>query len=124
MPTVRGSTQGVRLGTATSSPSTADSTEMAGVIMLSPYSSAAPKSPTSTRAWRLPRAFASDSRGITNAVSAMMPPSPRLSARMTRTRYLNAMTTRSDQKISDSTPNVLACVAAIPCELWKDSRSA
>ena len=62
-------------------PSTADSTEIAGVIMLSPENSAAPKMPSvaSTNARRPPRA----PKRRTRAMSAMMPPSPSLSARMT-----------------------------------------
>ncbi len=122
--TVRGSTQGVRLGTATSSPSTALSTEMAGVIMLSPYRRAAPNSPTSTSACCGVRPRIERWRGITRAVSAMIPPSPRLSARMTSARYFRTITTTSDQKMSDRMPYVFACVAAMPCEVWNDSRIA
>ena len=70
-------------GAATLSPSTADSTEIAGVIMLSPRNSEAPKIPSAgqQRAWSgaLP---ATCSRRI-RVISAMMPPSPSLSARIT-----------------------------------------
>ena len=51
----------------------------------------------------------------TSAISARMPPSPRLSARMTKTRYLSEMTMISDQKISESTPRTFSGVAATPC---------
>jgi hypothetical protein len=43
-------------------------------------------------------------RGLINARSAKMPPSPWLSARMIRIVYLMDMTTISDQKINDTTP--------------------
>jgi hypothetical protein len=42
--------------------------------------------------------------GVESAVSARMPPSPWLSARITNTRYLIETTMISAQKISDSTP--------------------
>ena len=66
------------------SPSTADSTEIAGVIMLSPKNSAAPKIPTdaSTATARRPRALRSVPRP-SRVISAMMPPSPWLFARIT-----------------------------------------
>ena len=67
-------------GWTTLSPSTAESTEMAGVIMLSPKNSEAPKIPSaaSTTARRPPMR-----RRRISVISAMMPPSPSLSARIT-----------------------------------------
>ena len=49
MTTVTGTTKLARSGPKTSSPSTADSTEIAGVIVLSPKNSAAPKMPRPVR---------------------------------------------------------------------------
>ena len=40
----------------------------------------------------------------TSAINASTPPSPSLSARMTKIRYLTETTSVIDQKISDSTP--------------------
>ena len=74
-------------GSTTSRPSTADSTEIAGVIMLSPKNSDAPKMPSATRiacVRRLPR---TPCRRI-KVISARMPPSPSLSARSTSSTYL------------------------------------
>jgi hypothetical protein len=76
---------------ATFNPSTAPSTVIAGVIIPSPYSSAAPKMRRAINTFlpfRLPRVG-------TSAVSARMPPSPALSARMTMAMYLMEMTITS-----------------------------
>ena len=81
-------------------------TEIAGVIMLSPYRSAAPKSPVRTSARRL-CAVACEG-GATSAVSAIIPPSPWLSARITKARYLIDMTMIRDHRISDKTPRTFA----------------
>ncbi len=98
--TVIGTTYGVNNGVATSRPSTAPSTEIAGVIMPSPYSSAVPKMPSAISTGR-PTArrdpllvLSSPSVGI-NAVSARMPPSPWLSARNTSATYFTETTSRS-----------------------------
>ena len=82
MAAVIGTTRCPSEGSATLSPSTADRTEIAGVIMLSPRNSDAPKipSPASTSFVRpLPAVCWRRMR----VISAMMPPSPSLSARMT-----------------------------------------
>ena len=76
---------------------------MAGVIIPSPKNSAAPKIPSVTSSapcatlfrWRI-------------AVSAMIPPSPRLCARMMKPAYLIDTTTISAQKINDATPYTVA----------------
>ncbi len=49
----------------------------------------------------------------TSAISASTPPSPLLSARITKIRYLMEMSSVSAQKISDSTPITLSGVGAI-----------
>ncbi len=41
-----------------------------------------------------------------NAMSAMMPPSPRLSARMMTSTYFTVTVSISDQKISDRMPRI------------------
>ena len=53
--------------------------------------------------------------GRTSARSARIPPSPRLSARITTVRYLRVTTKLSDQKISDSIPRTLPLVTGTPC---------
>ena len=42
----------------------------------------------------------------------MMPPSPRLSARIMKITYFSVTTMTSDQAINDSTPNTLSWFAA------------
>ena len=82
MTTVMGTTSLASPGSTTLRPSTAESTEIAGVIMLSPKNSAAP---------RIPRVdSAATTRGLdlsanrrTWVIRAITPPSPSLSARMT-----------------------------------------
>ncbi len=116
-----GTTQSGSCGAATPMPSTAPSTEMAGVMTPSPYSSAAPKSPKPTRRRRAPIRCR---RGCSRASSAMIPPSPRLSACMMKARYLNDTTKLSDQKISESTPRTLADVGTTPYSGAKHSLRA
>ncbi len=94
-----GTTRCERLGLTTFRPPTAEVTEMAGVIIPSPKNSAAPKIPnvvsTATRPIRL---------RCTSAVRAMIPPSPRLWARMMKPAYLTETTIISVQKMSDTIP--------------------
>ena len=80
---VIGTTQSLRSGSMVLSPSTAESIEMAGVIMESPKNRAAPNSPRkpSAIAVRCPRVPAPRRSSV---ISAMMPPSPWLSARITK----------------------------------------
>ncbi len=94
-----GTTRWARLGVATLSPSTAEITEIAGVIMPSPKNSPAPKMPSVTST----AACASLRRWI-SAVSAMIPPSPRLWARMMNPAYLIDTSIISAQKISETMP--------------------
>lgn len=78
---VIGTTNSPSDGSTTLMPSTAESTEIAGVIMLSPKNSEAPKIPTpaSTTAARPP---CSEPQRRSSEMSAMMPPSPSLLIRM------------------------------------------
>ena len=107
-------TQCCSWGVAISRPSTAESTEIAGVSAPSAYSNAAPKMPStiinrrgvSPRASRLP---------FTSAINASTPPSPLLSARMITTWYLIVTIRINDQKINDKTPNTFPVVTEIAC---------
>ena len=53
-----------------------------------------------------------------------MPPSPRLSARMMKVRYLNVTMKLSDQKTSDRRPRMLSTVGASPYSGAKHSLKA
>ena len=76
MMTVSGTTNSVKAGLASLSPSTAESTEIAGVMTESPRNIEAPMTPTmKTNAVRRPSAR------VASAVSDNVPPSPLLSAR-------------------------------------------
>ena len=79
---VRGSTRADTDGAATWTPSIADSTEIAGVIMLSPKNSDAPKIPSAASTSAVRRLLGMLRRRI-SVISAMIPPSPSLSARIT-----------------------------------------
>jgi hypothetical protein len=79
---VIGTTRLATDGAVTLTPSTADSTEMAGVITLSPKNSDAPKMP-STASTALARRPPGTARLRIKVISAMIPPSPSLSARIT-----------------------------------------
>ena len=68
-------------------------------MIASPKNSAAPKRPIVTKAAPWATLF----RWIRDA-SAMMPPSPRLCARMMKPAYLTPTTMISAQKISETTP--------------------
>ena len=109
---VAGRTKCARPGATTPSPSTADSTEIAGVSTPSPKNSAVPKMP------RIPTAYESGAAigrlFCTTAMSARMPPSPRLSARMMIATYLIVTTISSDQNTSDNTPSTLPLLGARP----------
>src|SRR5512138_1445116 len=50
-----------------------------------------------------------------SAISAMMPPSPRLSARMMSSTYFRVTTTISAQKMVDRPPRMFSGVSAMPC---------
>ena len=91
---------------------------MAGVIMASPKNSDAPASPTNNRAGR-----SRPAAGRASERSAMVPPSPWLSARMTKMTYLTATMRMMAQNTIDSTPRTVASVDAPPAAL-NDSRKA
>jgi len=57
-------------------------------------------------------------------MSAIVPPSPRLSARITSTTYLSETTTISTQKIADSPPSTLSTLSGMPCPGAKVSFTA
>ena len=97
-----GSTKCFSAGAATSSPSTADSTEMAGVITPSPKNRQAPLMPTRASAARI---RAPGETRCARAISARMPPSPWLSARITSVTYFTVTISTSDQNISDRMPS-------------------
>ena len=90
-------------GAATFSPSTAESTEIAGVIMLSPRNSEAPKIPSAASSSFVRAPPATPARRI-SVISAMMPPSPSLSARITSSTYVTVTMIVTDQKISETIP--------------------
>src|SRR5579859_7852058 len=112
--TVMGMTSPDTDGAATLTPSTAESTEMAGVIMLSPKNSEAPKIPSaaSTAFARIPPGRA---RRRIKAISAMIPPSPSLSARITSSTYVTVTMIVTDQKISETIPKMLSCDTMTGC---------
>jgi hypothetical protein len=80
--TVIGRIRSLTEGAATFTPSTADRTEIAGVIMLSPKNREAPKTPSAASASLVRRPPGTPRRRI-RVISAMIPPSPSLSARIT-----------------------------------------
>jgi hypothetical protein len=110
---VTGITREASAGVATSSPSTALSTEIAGVRAPSAYSSADPKMPSTIMMRRGERPRASRVP-LTSAIRASTPPSPLLSARMITTWYLIVTTRISDQNTSERTPSTLPGLTAIP----------
>ena len=107
-----GSTQGLKALVPTSRPSTADTTEIAGVSTASPKKSDAPKSPTVRMKKR--HSGCLRTAALASAISAMVPPSPRLSARMTSTTYLSETTIISTQRIADSPPSTLSTLSGMP----------
>ncbi len=100
---VIGTTRWPSDGCTTFSPSTADSTEIAGVIMLSPKNSEAPKMPSAASA-SFVRVPPGSLRRRISVISAMMPPSPSLSARITSSTYSSVTTIVIDQKINEMPP--------------------
>ena len=61
---------------------------------------------------------------VASAISAMMPPSPRLSARMISTTYLSETITISAQKIVDRPPSTFSGVSGMPWAGLKVSLTA
>jgi hypothetical protein len=91
-------------------PSTAESTEIAGVITPSPKNRQAPTMPVRVRTLRVK--LPTDTR-CPSAISARMPPSPRLSARRISVTYLVVTTSTRDQKISDRMPMISSGVTIL-----------
>jgi len=105
MAMVRGTTECSNAGVTSVSPSTADNTEIAGVMTASPKNMEAPTTPSrKTSAVRRPNAR------VASAVNDSVPPSPLLSARSSRSTYLIATTTISAHRISESTPSTMSRV--------------
>lgn len=102
---VIGSTMAPTDGAATCAPSIAESTEIAGVIMLSPKNSDAPNTPSTASASATRRLLGAPRR--ISVISAMIPPSPSLSARIT--------TATTAQKISETTPYTCSVVTWTRC---------
>lgn len=100
---VIGTTASSSDGSTTLSPSTAESTEIAGVIMLSPKNSDAPKTPSAARTTVVLRPRCEADRR-SRVISAVMPPSPSLSARIASRTYVTRTMTTTDQKMSETTP--------------------
>ena len=84
----------VMVGATSFNPSTAESTDSAGVIITSPRKSAAPIRPSSISSAAWPFAVF-----ISSASSDNVPPSPSLSARSRNSTYLTVTMTVSDQII-------------------------
>ncbi|MNU72048.1 hypothetical protein D3C71_614950 [compost metagenome] len=99
MPTEIGMMNSSISGVTSFRPSTAESTDSAGVIMASPRNRAAPMRPStmSTPRW-VPAVF------ISSASSESVPPSPSLSARSSSVMYLKVTMIVKDQIISDVRP--------------------
>jgi hypothetical protein len=85
------------------SPSTADMTEIAGVIAASPYTSAAPHRPMN-----MMKGCRSPCLLRRSAISARIPPSPPLSTRSAMVTYFSEVTMISVHRISDSAPRIAA----------------
>ena len=81
--------------------------------MPSPKNSPAPNMPSTIRA-----AARGTRRRWISAVRAMIPPSPRLWARMMKPAYLIDTTTVSDQKISEAMPYTPATVGRAALACW------
>jgi hypothetical protein len=81
--------------------------------MPSPKNSPAPKMPSvmSANAW-------GTRRRLITAVRAMMPPSPRLWARMMKPAYLIETTIINDQKMSEAMPYTPATVVCAALACW------
>lgn len=107
-----GTMTGSNASVASFRPSTAPRTDTAGVMIPSPPRRDAPKSPRRTRS--IPERVFSAVRGSSSAMSAKVPPSPLLSARITNVRYLKTITSVSAQKKSDRMPRMFASVTVVP----------
>ena len=100
---VIGTTKGDNPVLMTLRPSTAESTDMAGVIMASPKKKAAPIMPSVRTNPLLVLSSVS-----TSTTSERIPPSPRLSARMRKKTYFSVTIRISAQISSEATPRTAA----------------
>ena len=103
--TVIGTTYSPKAGVTSLRPSTAERTEIAGVMTLSPRNIAAPMMPSiKTNGARLPTARNA------SAINESVPPSPLLSARKRISTYLTVTTRINAQRIMESTPSTISRV--------------
>ena len=109
-------------GAAISIPSTADKTEIAGVITDSPSSMHAPSMPKIMRKKYFLDLLSKERSA--KAMSDKTPPSPLLSARITNNTYLKVTTMIKDQIIMAITPNNASGENAMPWCGSKHSLSA
>jgi hypothetical protein len=112
--TVIGRTNSPSAGVTTFRPSTADRTEIAGVIIASPKNSDAARIPIRKTTPPSLEPFCRPSAWWARAMSESVPPSPRLSARRRSSTYLMVTTRMSAQMISESTPMTISRVTP-PC---------
>ncbi len=96
----------LKSGSSSCSPSTALSTEIAGVISASQKKNAVPASASPTS--HVDQLCAATRCRCASANSARIPPSPWLSARIITLTYLMVTESIRLQKISDSTPSTAA----------------
>ena len=107
--TVNGMTECSNAGVTSLSPSTAESTEIAGVITKSPRNMEKPMMPsTMTSGVRRPSAR------VASAISESVPPSPLLSARSRISTYFRVTTMISAHTMSESTPSTASRVTGPP----------
>ncbi len=99
-------------GAATESPSTADKTEIAGVMIPSPKNKDAPMKPKIMIASLFPRDNPFCLRF--KASNAMIPPSPLLSALMITKTYLSETIKVMVQKIKERIPRILSSLIGSP----------
>ena len=121
MRTVRAWTRRVlsKSGVTSTSPSSADSTEIAGVMIASPENSAAPATPRkNTRVERRPSAFCA------SAISESVPPSPLLFARNRNSTYLAVTVKNSAHRISETVPTTASPPKPRSLVWASDSRNA
>ena len=115
MTAVIGTTYSASDGSTVFRPSTADSTEIAGVMMPSPKNSDAPNRPTAARTAAARRPGCVERQRRSSVISAITPPSPSLSARIASRMYVTVTMIITDQKISDTTPYTLLSLTGTGC---------
>ncbi len=122
MTTVSGITILFKSGCTTSKPSTAERTEIAGVITDSPSNIQAPSAPNMSNTLNRLRLVLAERNAI--AIKDNTPPSPWLSARKTKVTYFNVTTNVSDQNIREIMPKTACSENGMPCTGEKHSLSA